>query len=150
MTGQRAIWLMNGTVRTSSVNLPTISTQWNIAGAGDFNSDGKTDILLEDSVTGQRAIWLMNGTVRASSVNLPTISTQWNIAGAGDFNGNGKTDILLQNGVTGQRAIWLMNGTVRASSVNLPDGPAGMGHSESLTGCSILISSPGGSDRSRC
>ena len=29
-TGQRSIWLMNGTVRTSSVNLPTIPIQWDI------------------------------------------------------------------------------------------------------------------------
>ena len=91
--------------------------------AGDFNGNGKPDILWQNSMTGERAVWLMNGTVRASIVNLPYVPPQWHIAGAGDFNGNGKPDILWQNSMTGERAVWLMNGTVRASIVNLPTAP---------------------------
>ncbi len=120
VTGQRAIWRMNGTAYTSIATLPTAPTQWNIAGAADFNNDGKPDILWQNSVTGQRSIWLMNGVVYNGGVSLPTVAAQWNIAGVGDFNGDYKPDILWQNSVTGQRLVWLMNGTVRVSSVNLP------------------------------
>lgn len=116
-SGARAIWLMNGTGRTSSVSLGTITPSWNIVGSGDFNGDGKADILWQNT-SGERFIWLMNGTVRSGIVNFGTIDPSWNIAGSGDFNGDGKADILWQN-TSGARAIWLMNGTVRSSVVSL-------------------------------
>jgi hypothetical protein len=118
-TGERSLWLMNGTSFQSSAGLGTISNDWSIAATGDFNGDGKPDILWQNSTTGERLIWLMNGTAFGSSVSLGTVPLAWSIAGAGDFNGDGKTDILWQNRLTGERLIWLMNGTAFGSSVSL-------------------------------
>jgi hypothetical protein len=86
---------------------------------GDFNGDGKADILWQNSSTGQRGIWLMNGTTLQSTVSLETVATSWSIAGSSDFNGDGKSDILWQNSSTGQRVIWLMNGTTHTANVSL-------------------------------
>jgi hypothetical protein len=122
-TGDRLLWLMNGTSFSSGVDLGTISTQWQIAAIGDFNADGQPDILWQNTSTGERLIWLMNGTAFGSSVSLGTVATQWSIAGTGDFNGDGQTDILWQNTTTGDRAIWLMNGTAFGSSVSLGNIP---------------------------
>ena len=36
-------------------------TNWEIVGTGDFNGDGKTDILWRNKSTGQNVVWLMNG-----------------------------------------------------------------------------------------
>lgn len=118
-TGQRYIWLMNGTTRASSANVATITPEWDIVGSADFDRDGKSDLLWQNNQTGARLIWLMNGTVRTSSVNLPTVSTAWKIVGTGDFNRDGKPDIVWQHSSTGQRIVWLMNGTTFSSSVNL-------------------------------
>jgi hypothetical protein len=118
-TGQRVIWIMNGTTFQSAVSLGTVATSWSIAGSGDFNGDGKSDILWQNSSTGQRVIWIMNGTTFQSAVSLGTVATSWSIAGSGDFNGDGRSDILWQNSSTGQRVIWIMDGTTLQSFVSL-------------------------------
>jgi Matrixin/FG-GAP-like repeat len=118
-TGARQIWVMNGTVHAATVNLGTVSTQWNIVASADFNGDGKVDIVWENSSTGQCVVWFMNGTTFISAANLPAVPHPWEIATAADFNGNGRADLLLQNITTGQRVIWFMNGTTRTSSWSL-------------------------------
>jgi len=119
VTGQRTIWLMNGTTLVSGVSLGVVSTDWDLVGAADLNGDGKPDLIWQNTVNGQRAIWLMNGTTYVSSVSLGTVSTDWDLVGAADFLKNGNSDLILQNNVNGQRAIWLMNGTTYVSSVSL-------------------------------
>jgi hypothetical protein len=79
VTGQRAIRFMVYAAFRSAVYLPTVSTDWHIAGAGDFNRNGYADLAWENTATGQRAIWSMvNGSLQ-SVTNLPTVSTEWHI-----------------------------------------------------------------------
>jgi hypothetical protein len=128
-TGERVIWLMNGTSLISSVSLGVVGTSWNIVGSEDFNRDLNSDILWQNSVTGERVIWLMNGTSLSSTVSLGIVGTSWSIVGSGDFNADGMPDILWQNNCVlcaasavlppGERVIWLMNGTSFSSSVSL-------------------------------
>jgi hypothetical protein len=89
-------------------NVPTV---WTIVGLGDFNGDGKTDILWRDT-SGNVAIWEMNGTslLIGSSSFVGNVPASWSIVGTGDFNGDGKSDILWRD-TSGNVAIWEMNGT---------------------------------------
>ena len=61
VSGDTAIWFMNGTKVLSSAGLGKVpSSAWTIAGTGDFNNDGKGDILWRNT-SGAIAIWFMNG-----------------------------------------------------------------------------------------
>jgi len=63
---------------------------------GDFNADGKSDIL---SRNGKRdlAAWQMNGMVISSNSLLPTASAGWSTSAVGDFDGDSKDDILWRS-----------------------------------------------------
>jgi hypothetical protein len=113
-SGNVAIWEMNGTVilnqATSFVaNVP--GGNWSIVGTGDFNGDGKSDILWRDS-SGNVAIWEMNGTTisNAPTSFVANVPGNWSIYGSGDYNAAGKSDVVWRDS-SGNVAIWEMNGT---------------------------------------
>jgi hypothetical protein len=72
---------------------------WHVAGTGDFNGDGRVDILWRND-DGTMRDWLAQsdgsfvGNIAHFNVN-PGLS--WHVAGTGDFNGDGRTDILWRN-----------------------------------------------------
>jgi hypothetical protein len=88
---------------------------WTIQGIGDFDADGRSDILWRHS-GGALYIWLMNGMGIASSTYLSPISTAWQIRQLSDFNGDGKTDILWRESASGSSYLWLMNGATTLST----------------------------------
>ncbi|MEO8188903.1 MAG: DUF1800 family protein [Acidobacteriota bacterium] len=88
---------------------------------GDFDGDGKVDILWRNATTGANTIWLMNGVNVAAQAALPTIPDQnWTIGAVGDLSGDGQSDIVWRNQATGQDTIWVMNGTALSSQIPLP------------------------------
>ncbi|MBW4697029.1 MAG: VCBS repeat-containing protein [Aphanocapsa lilacina HA4352-LM1] len=128
-TGANAVWLLNGTNFSSSVQLPAVgSPTWFIAATGDFNADGNVDIVWRNNLVqpgntqqGLNSVWLMDGTNFVSSVSLTAVSdSNWRIRGAGDFNGDGSPDIVWRNFATGANVLWLMNGVTLDSTVSLP------------------------------
>jgi FG-GAP-like repeat/NHL repeat len=89
----------------------------------DFNGDGQTDIIWENTATGEHGIWLMNGSVVFNWATLPSVPTDWHVVGDGDFNGDGQTDIVWENSTTGEHGIWLMNGSAVFKWASLPTEP---------------------------
>jgi hypothetical protein len=93
-----------------------------VAGVGDFNADGRADILWRKD-NGQLLLWLAGesgnstllntrvaGAVMTPGVEDP-ISLLWKVEGVGDFNGDGFSDILFRHeggAVPGQVSIWYL------------------------------------------
>ena len=121
-TGENVVWYMDGVTRTGWPYIePAVSDlNWEIVGTGDFNGDGKTDILWRNKTTGQNVVWLMNGVVYSSYAELMQVTdTNWQIVGTGDFNSDGKVDILWRNKSTGQNIVWLMDGVTYSNYAEL-------------------------------
>ena len=109
--GRIADWLglANGGFQDNGVAGSTwVPTQWHVAGIGDFNGDGRDDILWRHD-DGRMSNWLglPNGGFQDNAVNaFISVPTDWQIAGTGDFNGDGRDDILWRN-ADGTIANWL-------------------------------------------
>jgi hypothetical protein len=63
------------------IDLGTVGTDWQIAGAVDANNDGRSDILWRNVNTGGASIWEMNGGSIIAAVSLGNIGTDWHIVG---------------------------------------------------------------------
>ena len=111
-SGQVSIWEMNGNNadrrRPRRHSIP--GRAWKAIGTGDFNDDGHSDVLFQNTSSGQVSIWEMNGN---SLIGGGAVSTNpgpsWRAIGTGDFNGDGHSDILFQS-TSGQSMVWEMNG----------------------------------------
>jgi hypothetical protein len=75
----------------------TISGGWHFAGTGDFDANGRSDILFVND-NGRASIW-DNGQIGGAHFIAPvgTFSNGWHVADVGDYDGNGRSDILLRN-----------------------------------------------------
>jgi hypothetical protein len=55
-----------------------VPTTWSIAQTGDYNADGKSDLLWRDT-SGNTAVWFMNGTAVGSFGNVGNVPTDWTV-----------------------------------------------------------------------
>jgi hypothetical protein len=121
-TGSVYYWLMDGagqrSGRASSVTLPG----YTLRGSGDFNADGRADLLYSNATTVRLLLGRTDGDFTNSAVaELPP---GWTVGGVGDVDADGKADVVLTHAATGSIYYWLMDGagqrSGRASTVTVP------------------------------
>ncbi|WP_405060171.1 FG-GAP-like repeat-containing protein [Kribbella sp. NBC_01505] len=134
--GRLSIWYMDGHFVSKSYDLPPPQTQdpfkWTFQGLGDFDADGRSDILLRRPDNGGLKIIRFNSTypsaVYPAYQNKPSAQTSvgWTIKGVADFNFDGRSDIIWQH-TDGGVGIWMMDGDrhIGETYPTSPDVPKG-------------------------
>ena len=105
-----------------AVNYGVGSGSYDVA-VGDFNNDGKADLVVPNSNDNNVSVILGNGDgTFQTAVNYRTGRTPLSVA-IGDFNGDGKADLAVGNNGDGSVSVLLGNGdgTFR-TAVNYPGG----------------------------
>jgi hypothetical protein len=78
---------------------------------GDFDGDGRADILWRHGVSGDLFTWLMDGTTaRATATFNPSglSDPAWKVAGIADFDRDGHQDLLWHHQARGDLYVWFM------------------------------------------
>jgi hypothetical protein len=111
------------TVRSRGTIADSSEGEWRVIGGGDFNGDGKGDILWRSLLSGEFYLWLMDSlTVGSVSPAGGIPDLDWFVRAGGDFNGDGLADLAGWHGVNGEAALWPTAGGKIGERVGL--GPA--------------------------
>src|SRR2546427_13146167 len=99
---------MNGlAIASSTPGFTVADPNWKVEGVGDFNGDGKADVLWRHALSGEGYVWLMNGAAIAASGSLGTVpDLDWKVERAGGSDGVGKVERLWPVRLAGQRPLW--------------------------------------------
>jgi hypothetical protein len=111
------MWEMNGPSVVVAAAIGQVPNSFTLPAIGDFNGDGRADLLWRDTTNGWVSTWGPS-LIAAAGVGNP--GTGWTPVGTGDYNGDGKADILFQN-TDGTPMIWTLNGTSITTITTLTD-----------------------------
>lgn len=111
----------NGSFVSNHANASySVDSSWRIAGTGDFNGDGRDDILWRHT-SGSVREWLgqADGSFAPNASASYEVTTGFRIVGTGDFNGDGRDDVLWRDN-SGLLLNWLgqANGSFVSNQAN--------------------------------
>jgi len=121
--GHIYLWTMNGATPSGETYVATVRPEYDIAGTGDFNGDGRPDILWRHT-QGAVWVWLMNGATRLKEAYVGWADPGYVIKGISKLDGDAKADIVWHHATRGEVWVWLMDGATRRSQTwidNVPD-----------------------------
>ena len=108
--GEVANWLgtASGGFADNYLNsIAEVPTDWQIEGVGDFNGDGRADVLWRHE-SGALTNWLATeaGGFNANNSLMAQVPSDWRVLGTGDFDGDGMSDVLWRH-EDGSLTNWL-------------------------------------------
>ncbi len=84
---------------------------WRVAATPDLNRDGKSDLVLQNSVTGDVYYFLMDGrSILKQGFLSRGVNPDARLFAMPDLNGDGTPDALFQLGTTGNLYRWILSG----------------------------------------
>ena len=102
------IQLFNGSTPSggSTIAGSPFDANWQVVASGDFNGDGRFDLIYRRLSDGFTEIQLLNGNkgVGGGAIRNNPFDSAWQIAAAGDFNGNGNSDLAWRRSSDGLRS----------------------------------------------
>ena len=118
--GWDIVWYLDGeTISTYAYPAAVVDLSWKVAAIGDFDGDGKSDLLWRyygpGDLQGLDVIWYMDGAeILGYGYPARVTDLNWKVDGAGDFDGDGKSDLLWRyygtDALQGWTVIWYMEG----------------------------------------
>ncbi len=92
-----------------SIDLDKIGAGWQLGRVGDFDADGRDDVLLRSSL-GDSSTWTFDGADLVSMGSLPSRGLEWQVASIADLDGDGADDLIWRH-TDGSLEGWLMDGS---------------------------------------
>ena len=104
--GLTEIQFLKGTANVSGgviANNP-FDASWSIIAAGNFNGDGKSDLVWQQPSGGQTQIMLLDGNNNAGggAITSNPFDSSWKIVTSGDFTASGTDGLVWQQASSGQ------------------------------------------------
>ncbi len=121
--GAQYEWQMNDRAVQTPGAIDLYDKAFSVQVTGDFDGDGKSDLLFENPDTGGVWEWRLNGTAITSQGAVDVGDKSYHLLGSADFDGNGTSDLLWRNDA-GFVYEWLTKS--QASTVG-SDAPAAVG-----------------------
>ena len=79
-----------------------VPLEYQFAGMGDLDGDGKADVIWRHNTQPQVNYWLMDGTtLKGAGSFAQGLDSSWTLEGVADFDGNQRVDLLWRNRNTG-------------------------------------------------
>jgi len=127
-THQFGWWLLYGaaypntSITRQISQIISVAPGYWIAATGDFNNDGKAD-LIWTSNSRDLYLWTSNGS-GFDAAYIGTYPAGWTLVGAADIDGDGYDDLIWENTGACQFGYWLMKGrqVVNRTTVNVACG----------------------------
>ncbi len=111
-TQEVVLWELDGTMIKSgptgkSAQLQNFGLNFKVSGVGDFNNDGRKDVLWRDQTGNVSRIWTFGADGKPTDVTLLAASdNRWQIDGVADMNQDGTSDVIWRNNNTNTLVIF--------------------------------------------